>query len=858
MRSARGPCLDDDLVAAFVSGTLDDAKADAVDAHLDGCEDCFALVAALAKTTSVLHEPNGADEERLPADAERVADGTRLGRYEIASLVGVGAMGVVYAATDSELRRKVALKLVRSRRGRDAAERRERLLREARTMARLAHPNVVTVHDVGTFGERVFVAMELVEGETLRRWLEKPRSQREILEAFLAAGRGLAAAHAAHVVHRDFKPDNVLVGHDGRVVVTDFGLARDPASEDAPGTIAGTPAYMSPEQLRGEEVDARSDQFSFCVALYEGLTGRRPFEGEDPAAQLAAIDAQELPPADLPAHLKAPLRRGLARAPSERFPTMSALLDALAREPTRRRRRMAIGALAIGLLLLVTVVSTSAVRRARARCRDGVPAKIAAVWTPERRAAMRDAFLATKIPYADDTWARVERGLDAEAARWSAMHVAACDATHERAEQTPELLDLRVACLDEHLVEMSSLMDVFAHADEKVVASATKAVLALGPLSRCADAASLRAVPAPAAERAEAALAIQAELARAKALQEAGHVMESLGVAQGAVERSAALGYGPLTAKAHLRLGDAQVEAREGEAASATLLRAANLADVAQDDATRAHALARRLFVEGYLLRHVDRIDELDADASAAIARAGSSTTELEGIRLHALGMGLLRRGRFEEGAAALGKAVEARERAHGAKSREVAMSRNGLCFAAGRRGDYATALDECQRATDLWIELLGPNHPDVAFGLNNLGTVLLETGHYEAASERFERVLVLLEAAFGAEHDRVAVALMNLGDALSKGGRHERALSVLERAVRLRERLPDSAEPPRELVLASLGQAYLRAGDPARALSTLERAREHESDETSADDHAQIALGLETARSRINASRRR
>jgi serine/threonine protein kinase len=284
------------------------------------------------------------------------ATGSTIGRYEIVSQLGAGGMGIVYLAYDPKLDRPVAVKVLRP--GLRTAQ--ARLLREGQSVARLAHPNVVRVFDVGTEGDELFVAMEYVEGTTLRRWLSAAaRRPRAILEVFNAAGRGLAAAHAVSVVHRDFKPDNVLVGRDGRVVVTDFGLARveaDDADADADeavragvarplrttltrtGSRLGTPAYMSPEQLRGEVADARSDQFSFCVALWEAIFGTRPFAIR-PRASLdevrRAVEAGVVDP-EVPtttAALERALRRGLALAAADRFADMNALLAAL--EPER-------------------------------------------------------------------------------------------------------------------------------------------------------------------------------------------------------------------------------------------------------------------------------------------------------------------------------------------------------------------------------------------------------------------------------------------------------------------------------------------------------------------------------------------
>ena len=254
-------------------------------------------------------------------------------------VLGAGGMGVVYGAFDPELQRKVALKLVRAEL--TDAELRARLWREAQAMARIRHPNVITVFDVGTWNGQIFVAMEVIDGWTLSSWqAARSRSVDEILRVFAAGGRGLAAAHAVGLVHRDFKPDNVLIGGDGRVCVTDFGLARavampseieEPSSPDATvegeltrqGAVVGTPAYMAPEQMRGTAPDGRADQFSFCVALFEALYGVRPFPGKSLGElERAIFDGDRLRPRrkGVPASVRRALARGLSYAPTDRFP----------------------------------------------------------------------------------------------------------------------------------------------------------------------------------------------------------------------------------------------------------------------------------------------------------------------------------------------------------------------------------------------------------------------------------------------------------------------------------------------------------------------------------------------------------
>jgi len=263
-------CLDPDTLAAYVDGRLDAIEVVLADKHIDACGSCRGELSAIAAVHTIHPSSDGGDEPaELPA---------RLGRYVVMRELGAGAMGVVVRAYDPELARAVAVKVLRP--DRLTPEARERLRREAQAMAKLAHPNVVRVYDVVSDDDRVVVAMELVEGETLRAYLREQRPWRDKLAVCLAAGRGLAAAHAANVVHRDFKPENVLCAGD-HIAVSDFGLARPAPAElggdDLASTIAGTPAYMAPELFVGKAATPASDQFSFCVTVYEALYGERPF-----------------------------------------------------------------------------------------------------------------------------------------------------------------------------------------------------------------------------------------------------------------------------------------------------------------------------------------------------------------------------------------------------------------------------------------------------------------------------------------------------------------------------------------------------------------------------------------------------
>ena len=291
-------CPDPEVLSGFVDDTVSEQVRGSVEAHLDTCDECRRTVALLARSRIAERAPERPSEPAALAETEIdtlpergasrhvLAAGTRVGRYVIRDVIGKGGMGIVYGAEDPDLHREVAIKVLRHDFARTQPDAARRIVREAQAMAKISHPNVVTVFDVGTFDDRVFIAMERVRGGNLRSWIAKQDSIGAIVDAFLEAGRGLVAAHDAGVVHRDFKPDNVLVGNDGRVRVTDFGLALDEASDRlsdldlvASGSmpIAGTPAYMAPEQYSGANLDPRTDQFSFCVALYEALYGQRPF-----------------------------------------------------------------------------------------------------------------------------------------------------------------------------------------------------------------------------------------------------------------------------------------------------------------------------------------------------------------------------------------------------------------------------------------------------------------------------------------------------------------------------------------------------------------------------------------------------
>jgi len=505
-----------------MSGALGADDVRVFEGHVALCADCRMLLSLVARSDSIVGTLTSrgvtfGTGSGAPSDASAdPSPGTRVGRYVLLERLGAGAMGVVFAAHDPELDRKVAVKLLRgdaSEPIRDAATASTEasrgvgfLMREAQAMARLAHPNVVAVHDVGWFDDRVFLAMELVDGQTLAQWLAAERRPlRDVVAMFVAAGHGLAAAHAAGLVHRDFKPENVLIGKDGRVRVTDFGLAHQAEQPPEPGAaigtadprrtarlLAGTPFYMAPEQLTRDSVDARTDQFSFCVALYAALTGKHPFPASGRAQGLPAARPGDA----VPSWLWRALRPGLAVDREQRYPGMAPLLSRLERGPRRRTwiaAALAVAAIAGGIA--VVAERGAALDAAGPGC-DGAERLLAGIWDPGRARVVEAAFRATGRADAATAFASASLLLDQYAGLWTGMRTGACQRALS-GSQSQASLRLRVACLDARLAELGLLTERLAAADAKLVEGAVLAVEGLGTLDICTDDHALQLPTAP-------------------------------------------------------------------------------------------------------------------------------------------------------------------------------------------------------------------------------------------------------------------------------------------------------------------------------------------------------------------------
>jgi serine/threonine protein kinase/tetratricopeptide (TPR) repeat protein len=833
-------CPSVQAVADFMSRRIDAAGATSIELHLDRCASCRELVSMLAVGTNSLEE----NRDLALADVR----GERLGRYELTERLGAGAMSVVYAAHDPKLERDVALKLLND------ASASARLVREGQALARLAHPNVVAVYDVGDHDGTVFIAMELIDGVTLSRWLrDEKRTRSQILDVFVQAGRGLAAAHAAGFVHRDFKPDNVLVGHDGRARVTDFGLARldaDVRPTSSPtalvtnitraGSLVGTPAYMAPEQLDGRTPDARADQFAFCVALFEALTGSRPFDGATVSALRASIATGTIRGADdLPAWLRRALVRGLAEAPADRFPAIDDLLEALHRDPTTRRRRVTVlGAIVIASASTIAVASLRG-SDAADPCPDP-SAKLGGVWDDAIKARARDAFTATAVPFAEGSWRGTERRLDAYASDWKKMHRETCQATAVRHEQSSELLDLRMACLGRALVELRALSTSLASANATVVSTAPSAANQLTPLEDCANRDVLLASAVSPALRPRVD-EITRSLAQGKALWTSGRPDDAVAHDLAVVVSAREAGHLPTLARALLDLGLAQFGVDPG-AAKVTLREAMRVADSAHLDTVKADALIWLVGASEPEIaapgKELDDAVALAEDAAAVIKRIGGDP-EREARRLHNLVSVYFSAGVVDKALAHAERAMATLDKLPRASDfdRATAASDLGSLYRVLGRLDEAIA-QHARAAT--WIEAMyGPAHPNYAVEVYNGALAMQEQGSLDEARIAFERALAILEAAYGRDAFPVAQALEGLGNTLAYLKRPTDALPHLERA-RAIMKAAQGEEPT--TILNALGRVYVALGRFDAALPLHQQALEYSLKAAGPDD-AEVGL---------------
>jgi tetratricopeptide (TPR) repeat protein/predicted Ser/Thr protein kinase len=825
--------------------------------------DSLSAVPGLSDTTIVGDDPTRAAAASTPTRIER---GAEVGRYVVLDQLGRGGMGIVYAAFDPQLDRKVALKLLHTQAGggTDATSGRPRLLREAQALAKLAHPNVITIHDVGTVEGAVFIAMEFIEGQTLGDWAEVGRPWREVIAMFAAAGRGIAAAHRAGIVHRDFKPDNVMIGKDGRPRVLDFGLARAAdlgGATRAPsealvevsllasstfdtkltvtGAVMGTPAYMAPEQHHGHAVDERSDQFSFCVAVYEALYGERPFAGDNLAALAFAVLHGKIrePPANsaVPGWLRKVVLRGLALEPSERYPSMDELLREFDRDPTRTRRIAVAGVGMLGFVVGLGVLGQRML--AEPQLCTGAEQHLIGVWDPDTRAQLHEAFAGSDTVYAEAALRGFVATLDDYASQWTAMHTEACAATRIRGEQSDEVLTLRMSCLDRSRAQLSALVEVYRDPNAQALERSLEAAESLPPLRLCADVEQLTlgVRPPETAAQQEQVDALRGKVDKARSLAQAGQVVQARELLATLLPEVDAVGYRPLIAEAELARGIALEVPKQQVVA---LERAVWMAEVSRHDRLAAEAWITLVKVYGVGVNDFDRSLDAVTRADAAIERIGADP-ELE-IRLDvAHGIALTIMGREPEALVLLRQARAARVAA-GQSETPVALNEivplvNALLSANlskeaitllnevlgpaegvlgsdhpmlarlravhGRslydQQDYVGAEASLRAALAVFERTNGEGSPQVGAILNALALVLEEVHRPDEALALYQRALTNFQVNNGPRHLHVAKALNNIGVLELALERYEPALAHIEEclAIKLEVFGPDSVE---------------------------------------------------------------
>jgi len=747
------------------------------------------------------------DEARVQAQVEAALFGgprrqIKIARFVVLSELGRGGMGVIYSAYDEQLDRKIAIKLLHLA-GHGGPDDKQRLLREAQSMAKLSHTNVVQVYEVGEHEGQLFIAMECVVGSDLRQWLrDGPHPWRDVVRVLTAAGRGLAAAHAADLVHRDFKPENALIDELGQVKITDFGLTRvrtspvdaetletvvpdgegsDPADPlTQTSDMAGTPAYMAPEQWVGAELEPATDQFALCVVFFEALYGTRPFAGTT-LAEIAAsvvggtiIDAPR--PSGVPERVLRAVRRGLSSHPADRFASIDALLDAVGRDPARARRDVITGGVAVATLAGVYALTGP---KEVETCAGG-EAAMAAIWDEARATQVRAAFSETGLAYADSASVATTRVLDEYVEQWAQVHRGVCERA-AKGERSGEHLDAAMACLDQRKVGLATTIEALTHADAQTVDAAFDVVLALPSVDQCTNALALSTwlrQPEDAAVR-ETVAALRRRLARVDAAQAFGGLPAAKADAEGLSREASDVPYPPVRAEALRLLGSLQERTGEIETAKATLSAALREAQAGRHLDVTQQVAEELAYLVGY--RQGDRAGGVvfaELSLGALQAMEGPDA-ERDGL-LTTRGAIAYRDGDYASAAALFERAMELRMRTHGRQRPSV----------VGNLGTAYTKLDRLDDAWDLLHRALEQaeadkrhEHPDVASILVSLGTIQLMRGKLPEAAALYGRGVAIYRTSLGERGPELGTALGQLGVIHAMQGDNEQGLALLVEA---------------------------------------------------------------------------
>ncbi|MBK9035251.1 MAG: protein kinase [Myxococcales bacterium] len=790
--------------------------------------------------TMPMQDASGAGVARPPSSgAAAMAPGGTVGRFVVLGALGAGGMGVVLCAFDPELDRKVAIKVLRH--GGAGVEARVMLQREAQAMAKLAHPNAVTVYEVGRAGEHVFIAMELIDGSTLKAWLvDEERRWREIVAVFIAAGRGLQAAHDAGLVHRDFKPENVLIGKDGRPRVSDFGLAESGVRVDASptadpghslsvdGAVIGTPKYMAPEQWLGGEVDARSDQFAFCVALWIALGGQAPFDGHTADELRAAVIAGQRREGaarserQVPTWLWPLLDRGLAVEPAQRWPSVAALLDAITERMTLRRRAWVLGGAAAMVLSAsgAVLVAGRGGHDVSAVCAPP-DARLAVVWGAARRASLATHLAAIDPTYGAARHAAAAAVFDRAAPAWRDMFVETCRANKVENRQSDTVLDARMKCLDRWLVGLDGAVRTLERAgDAAALEGAIKATTTVAALDGCADPDALLAaqdLPEAPAARAEAT-AILAEVEAANNARRAGVTDGLAARADAAIARARTLGHELTLSRALALRWRIAVVTGDIPGGLAFLRELTEVASRGGDDveAAKTWSLMGRLTAQ--FQGQPDQARVMMLAARAASARAGDPPL------------------------------VRA----------EVLTNEADVLTAAGDTDGALADLDEARRL----LQRAGADQPgspvasQLAGLLQSLGEAHWYAGRHDAALPPLREAIVLYDRAFGPDTADAAGVYLDVAQVLRDQRTYPDALAAADQAVRVRMRRdPDAVDTA--LAISTRASILTYLGRHAEAIADAERAVALGAAALAPDDGVLLSLRSTVADILVDAGRR-
>lgn len=723
-------------------------------------EEVTFVASASATVTSVSSGRRGGFEipaELLAADDEPWVElrvGESVGRYLLVSPLGEGGMGVVYEGYDPELDRKVAVKVLRpsidsvaSTTTTVTAQAQMQLLAEAQSLAQLTHPNVVAIYDVGRVGGQVYLAMEMVEGITLHRWLrDGPHPWREVVRVFIEAGQGLAAAHRVGIVHHDFKPENVLLGVDGRPRVLDFGLAHNEGptgtrtttggtielsqsiSGGATRRVAGTPSFMAPEQHLGIQTDERCDQYAFFVSLYEALFGLRPFAGENLDAIAQAKRNFELRKPELdrrvPRWLREMTLRGLSVEPELRHADMDAVVAHLRARLSPRRRRRAVSVLVATACLASLSLHAAEFVAQRSACEAHARGALV-FWDGRGRAAAARAFERSGAEGFEMARQHAISAVDARFEEWSASALESCAVQRLSSRR----FELHRECLKAKLSETKVLLDTWKELDAKAVDGAAGAVQSLSPIDECDDPeAWLRDASLPGDPRIRArALELESQLFEAHLEVSNGRVSDAVARAQRVLDTARSLKLPAMRASAHMLLARLAADSFQPVRARQHALDAMAIAESTGDDQLTARMANDSIWVRGYQLGEIDIAEELVAHAMAHLERVPHAK-ELRENMLQTSGGLFLAAGDLERAESAYRETVEMIENLGDPNDPSQSIKFSNLALTLDLLGRFDEAEDLLRRANELDIAILGSDHPSRLLVLANLGNVLRRT----------------------------------------------------------------------------------------------------------------------------------